>query len=293
MRKPVKILGVILLLMSCFYSCKSTVPNSARLKVYVLDGGSVILNSSIKRFTQGDEYDDYPSKTVADPVFLVEHPNGRFLWDVGLPDTLADRNPEDIDSSAAMVFLVQEKLIDQLKAMNLTPDSIDYLGTSHTHYDHVGNANYFINSTWVIDKKEYEWAMSDEKRSLELKQFGLSSSSYYDSLRNSQTILFEEKYDVFNDGNVVIYSTPGHTPGHMSLYIKLEESQSILLSGDLYHWNEQREYKRIPKFNTDVQQTLNSMEKFEKLAELLNAKVIIQHEMNDYLELPKYPEYLR
>lgn len=284
MRKPAKNLAVILLLISCFYACKSTVPNSARLKVYVLDGGSVILNSSIKLFTQGDEYDDYPSKTVANPVFLVEHTNGRFVWDVGLPDTLADRNPEDIDSSAAMVSLVQEKLISQLKAMNLTPDSVDYLGTSHTHFDHVGNANYFVNSTWVIDKKEYEWAMSDENR---------SNSSYYDSLRNSKTILFEEKYDVFNDGNVVIYSTPGHTPGHMSLYIKLQESQSILLSGDLYHFNEQREYKRIPKFNTDVQQTLNSMEKFEKLAEHLNAKVIIQHEMNDYLELPKYPDYLR
>jgi len=107
------------------------------------------------------------------------------------------------------------------------------------------------------------------------------------------TIQFEEKYDVFNDGKVVIYSTPGHTPGHMSLYINLEENQSILLSGDLYHFNEQREYKRIPKFNTDSLQTLDSMEKFEKLATKLNARVIIPHEVTDYLELPKYPEYLK
>jgi len=151
--------------------------------------------------------------------------------------------------------------------------------TSHTHFDHVGNANYFINSTWVIDKHEYEWAMSDEQ---------MESSSYYDSLRNSNTIQFEEKYDVFNDGKVVIYSTPGH----MALYIMLEESQSSLLSGDCYHFNEQREYRRVPKFNTDVQQSLDSMEKFEKIASKLDAKVIIQHEMTSYLGLPKYPEYL-
>jgi N-acyl homoserine lactone hydrolase len=283
MQKLIIILGTIFLLITCFYSCKSTATKSSSLKVYVLDGGSLILNNSLDWFTHGNEYDDYPSKTLANSIFLIEHPKGRLIWDVGLDDKLADRNPEDIDSSAQMVSLVQAKLIDQLKSMNLTPDSIDYLITSHTHFDHVGNANYFINSTWIIDKNEYEWAMSDGQR---------KSSSYYDSLRNSQTIQFEEKYDVFNDGKVVIHSTPGHTPGHMSLYIKLEENQSILLSGDLYHFNEQREYKRIPPFNTDSLQTLQSMEKFEMLATQLNARVIIPHEMTSYLDLPKYPEYL-
>jgi hypothetical protein len=79
----------------------------------------------------------------------------------------------------------------------------------------------------------------------------------------------------------------------MSLYLKLEESQSILLSGDLYHFNEQREFRRVPTFNTDSLQTIESMEKFEKLAVQLNAKVIIPHEESDYLDLPRYPEYLK
>jgi len=283
MRKLVIILGSIFLLIAFFPSCKSTATKSSHLKVYVLDGGSFIFNNSLHWFTHGNEYNNYSRKTLANPVFLIEHPKGRVIWDAGLDDKLADRNPEDIDTSAKLVSLLEVKLIDQLKAMNLTPDSIDYLITSHTHFDHVGNANYFIYSTWIIDKKEYEWAMSEEQR---------KSSSFYDSLRNSETIQFEEKYDVFNDGKVVIYSTPGHTPGHMSLYIKLEESQSIFLTGDLYHFNEQREFKRVPKFNTDSLQTLDSMEKFEKLATQLNARVIIPHEVTDYLELPKYPEYL-
>jgi N-acyl homoserine lactone hydrolase len=277
MRKSAKYFGIILFIITYFCSCKSTT-----LKVYVLDGGSLIFNNSLYWFS--DAYKDFPRKTLANTIFLIEHPNGRLLWDSGLDDKFADRNPEEIDTTAKLVYFVHTKLIDQLKSMKLTPDSIDYLVTSHTHWDHVGNANYFINSTWIIDKKEYEWAMSDGQR---------KSSSYYDSLRNSKSIQFEDKYDVFNDGKVVIYSTPGHTPGHMSLYIKLEESQSILLSGDLYHFNEQREYKRVPGFNTDSLQTLESMEKFEKLATKLNARVIIPHEEKDYLELPKYPEYLK
>ncbi len=105
-------------------------------------------------------------------------------------------------------------------------------------------------------------------------------------------IQFDNKYDVFKDGKVIINSKPGHTPGHMSMFINLEEKQSILLSGDLYHFNEQREYKRVPGFNTDSLQTIESMEKFEKLATQLNARVIIPHEVTDYLEFPKYPDYL-
>ena len=129
MRKLVIIIGSIFLLSICYYSCKSTANKSSNLKVYVLDGGSLILNNSLDWFTSGDEYNDYPSKTLANSIFLIEHPNGRLIWDVGLDDKLADRNPEDIDSSAKMVSLVQTKLIDQLKTMNLTPDSIDYLIT--------------------------------------------------------------------------------------------------------------------------------------------------------------------
>ena len=74
MRKLVIILGTIFFLTACFYSCKSTTTKSSRLKVYVLDGGSLIFNNSLDWFTQGDEYNDYPSKTLANPIFLIEHP---------------------------------------------------------------------------------------------------------------------------------------------------------------------------------------------------------------------------
>ena len=84
---------------------------------------------------------------------------------------------------------------------------------------------------------------------------------------------------------------PGHTPGHDCLSIKLKD-EYLLLSGDLYHFIEQREFKRVPTFNTDADMTLQSMEKFEKLANKLNARVIIQHERKHFQGLPKYPLYL-
>ncbi|MES2797744.1 MAG: N-acyl homoserine lactonase family protein [Bacteroidota bacterium] len=248
----------------------------AHLKVYVLDGGYMIMQD-LSEFTQDNSYDGQ-KKIIDNPVFIIEHNKGRLIWDVGLADSLADRNPEKTDINEE--FYVREKLINQIKAMNLTPDSIDYLAVSHTHLDHIGNANYFKNSTWVVDERELESAMRDG-----------ASTSNYDSLRTSKKITFKGSYDIFGDQSVIIHSMPGHTPGHMGLQIELK-NETVFLSGDLYHFNEQRQFKRVPKFNTDVQMTLKSMEKFEKLVKQKKAKVIIQHEHTQYAQLPVYPNYL-
>lgn len=275
---------LILVVSSC--SCgspksqlKESDTEGANLKVFVLDGGYMALNN-LDLFTQDESYNNQ-RKMIDNPVFIIEHSKGRLIWDVGLPDSLADRNTGEIDTiTVATLFYVRNKLIDQINAMNLTPDSIDYLAVSHTHIDHIGNANYFKNSTWIVDERELEYAMRDG-----------TSTSNYDSLRTSKKITFKDSYDVFGDKSVIIHTMPGHTPGHMCLQIKLE-NETILLTGDLYHFNEQRQFKRIPKFNTDVQMTLRSMEKFEKLVNQKKAKVIIQHERAHYTQLPVYPNYL-
>ncbi|HNR76002.1 MAG TPA: hypothetical protein PKM48_02660, partial [Parvularculaceae bacterium] len=101
-----------------------------------------------------------------------------------------------------------------------------------------------------------------------------------------------DSYDVFGDKSVIVISMPGHTPGHSVLFIDLEHSGPILLSGDLYHLTEAREKKTIPVFNTDADETLASMQKFEDLATAGGARVIIQHEDADFNNLPRAPAYL-
>ena len=93
--------------------------------------------------------------------------------------------------------------------------------------------------------------------------------------------LIDDEYDVFGDGTVVIFQTPGHTPGHSSLQLMMPESGPVLLTGDLYHRKESRELKRVPRFNFDEAETLASMDAFEARATRLGAKVIIQHEPDD------------
>jgi glyoxylase-like metal-dependent hydrolase (beta-lactamase superfamily II) len=114
----------------------------------------------------------------------------------------------------------------------------------------------------------------------------------YADLEAAGKTTFTDSYDVFGDGKVIIISMPGHTPGHSVLLVTLEHSGPILLSGDLYHLAEARERRTIPQFNTDVEATLASMDKFEELARESGARVIIQHEDADFRNLPRAPAYL-
>ena len=95
--------------------------------------------------------------------------------------------------------------------------------------------------------------------------------------------------DVFGDGTVVVLRTPGHTPGHSCLLVRLKEKGPVILIGDLAHFRENYESNGVPWFNSDRAQTVASLERVKKLAQNLNATVVIQHDMRDIGKLPAFP----
>ena len=148
---------------------------------------------------------------------------------------------------------------------------------SHSHFDHTGHANYMKNATWIVQENEYNSVLGD---SLAQKDASVAT------LKKVKKITGD--YDVFGDGTVVIKYMPGHTIGHQVLYVEVSGLEKpILLTGDLYHFEENRKNKGVPSFNYDVKQTLESMEKFETFAKEKNAEVIIQHSPKDFQKLEK------
>src|SRR5213076_3641365 len=87
----------------------------------------------------------------------------------------------------------------------------------------------------------------------------------FDALRNSKTVIIKtDNHDVFGDGSVVIKWAPGHTPGHQTLFVKLAKTGPVLLSGDLYHYPEERTLKVVPSFDFNKEQTAKSRAAIEE-----------------------------
>ena len=92
---------------------------------------------------------------------------------------------------------------------------------------------------------------------------------------------------------MTIIQAPGHTPGHTVLLVRLPKAGPVLLTGDLWHIAESQAARRVPRFNTDRAQTLESMDKVEALARETHARVVREHVPEDIAALPRFPQPLR
>ncbi|MGB5205627.1 N-acyl homoserine lactonase family protein [Eudoraea sp.] len=257
--------------------------SKAEVKLYSFDGGTVVVNT-LGLFSQDETYKGQ-SKEFADAFYVIQHPKGNLMWDAGLPESLIGLPEPYTSPDGAFTVSRKDSVLNQLKQIGMTPDDFEYISLSHTHFDHSGHANVFKNATWLVQKDEYDFVTGEEVQE--------KNPDMYNAIKDLKNIKkVDGDYDVFGDGTVVLKYMPGHTPGHQALFLDLKEHGPLLLSGDLYHFYENREYKRIPIFNYDVKQTRESMKKFEVFAQEMKAKVYLQHQKDDFNKMPKAPQYI-
>ena len=246
------------------------------LRLYVFDCGTL-------RATSAENYslkkEEIAETSISIPCSLVAHPKGTMIWDTGIiPD--AQFKPGGGPVTAG-ITTSPAPLLTQLAAAGYSPADITYLALSHYHGDHVANANAFAQSTWLVAKAERDFMFSDPPPAP-------ASAANYSALRNSKTVLItDDEYDVFKDGTVIIKSAPGHTPGHQVLFLKLEKTGPLLLSGDLYHYPEERTLNRlrVREFNRD--QTAASRLAVEAFIKKTGAQLWIGHDLRTYTKLKK------
>lgn len=252
-------------------------PKAKNIRLYVMDCGTLIYNHpETYNLTRSEVADTI----MSDACYLVVHPRGLLLFDTGLSDTIVGR-PVYENPIGDFYQLKIKSLRGQLADIGVTPEKITYLALSHGHSDHVGNANDYASSTWLTPKAEKDYMFSDEAK--HRWYFG-----EYASLYKSKTITYDGDYDVFGDGAVILKATPGHTPGHQVLYVKLESTGGVVLSGDLYHYPEERTLNRIPdsEKSTSAAASRAAIEDFLKKT---NSQLWICHDINLFKNQIKSP----
>jgi glyoxylase-like metal-dependent hydrolase (beta-lactamase superfamily II) len=253
-------------------------PKSVRL--YVFDNGMITGLDPAMFHLKKEEV------ATADMVvcsYLIVHPKGTLMWDTGaIPDA-------DLKADASPVtqgrFSATKTLKSQLAAVGYAPKDITYFGLSHYHADHTANANDFAGATWLVQQPERD-AMFAEKGP------AITQRAQYNALKDSQTkILNGEDYDVFGDGTVVVKAAYGHTPGHQVLYVKLAKIGPILLTGDLYHYQEERHTDKTPTFEFNRDQSLASRAEMEAFVKKTGAQLWIEHDLANFNKQKKAPAY--
>ncbi len=204
--------------------------------------------------------------------YVIKHGNDYMMWDTGQATTAGAVAPK-------------VGLVDLLAQLKIAPEQVKYIGISHFHSDHIGQANALPKATLLIGKGDWDLLSGPNPPT------GINPQLVSNWISGGGTVEpVPQDKDVFGDGSVIMLSTPGHTPGHHSLLVKLAQMGNVLLSGDAAHFRENYDGPGVPSFNSDRSQTLASLNRLKTIATNLKATVVIQHDARDVEKLPIFPE---
>jgi N-acyl homoserine lactone hydrolase len=223
-----------------------------------------------ERFSDTFAYDGLKLPFVFS-CYLIKHGDDYLLWDTGFAMSAGATAPK-------------ESVVDQLAQLKLKPEQIKYVGISHFHADHTGQVDSFPQATLLIGKGDWEGVSAPTPPP------GANAGPFAPWTKSGgkvEPVPLDK--DVFGDGTVMMLYTPGHTSGHHSLMVKLAQTGSVILMGDLAHFHENYETNGVPSFNSDRAQTLASLDRVKKIAAKLKATVVIQHDARDIGKLPAFP----
>ena len=278
--------GIALAAAALLPACQPSAPGAPAVELYAMDCGRIAFTDTTL-FADDGSFDGV-ARDFVNPCYLIRHPEGDLIWDLGFPDALADM-PDGLRVEAFNATITKPvTLAAQLQQLGLSAADIEFVSVSHSHSDHVGNAAMFAETAaWIVDADERAHMFRDEARQSD-------EFAAYAPLEQARTILIEGdgRHNVFGDGSVTIIQAPGHTPGHTIVLVRTANSGTVLLTGDMFHMAESRERRTVPIFNTDRAATLASMDLVETIADEESARVVRQHVPEDMQALPAFPEAL-
>lgn len=234
------------------------------MKLYFLSGGLLDADRSV--IHPGDD----SGRRVLLPVMkvLIQSEGQNVLVDTGIPVQAAGdpdglRRAYDIDPDWIRPEMQPEERVDaQLAKLGLRIDDLDLVINTHFHFDHAGGNALFTGVPIAAQEEEFVAAREHE----------------YLPLWDAPGLEFRTvRGDWSPLPGVEMLFTPGHTPGHQSMLVRLPEQPWLFTWDAVYteeHW-------RTDKLGAvrDVAQARDSLARLRQIASEEDARLIFGHDI--------------
>lgn len=220
--------------------------------------------------------------------FLIDHHDGLVLFDTGIdPSIISDKH---YIRQAIGRFLLprifrlhvrESNRIDHVLAgEGVAAGDVRVAVISHLHFDHVGGIAQLPQAQLLVSDREWailsdphperEWILREHIEIDAAKWRQISFEPTDDPLFEG----FDGIYDVAGDGSMILLPTPGHTPGSLSMLIRQDGWDPVLLVGDLTYDTALLENDIVPGTG-DREQLLATFAKIRRLKQQLPGLVLV------------------
>ncbi|MGH8998434.1 MAG: N-acyl homoserine lactonase family protein [Acidimicrobiia bacterium] len=226
--------------------------------------------------------------TIPMPAFLIEHPAGLVLFDTGPAFDAAD-DPESVYGPLAemfdMRFPAAVRVDRQLGDLGYKTSDVRYVVASHLHFDHAGGRSLVPDATFLVGPGEMRYAYWPDKAGAAF----FRREDFEPTREFNWLELPGGEHDVFGDGALVVFCTPGHTPGELSMLVRLPE-RNFLLVGDTVHLRVALEGEIPNMFDANTQVAAESIRRLKLIRAAADATVWISHDPEDWAEFGHAPQ---
>jgi len=221
-------------------------------------------------------------------AYLIETKNGRILYDVGCdynkivdPALRARYYNPDVFEFGAPDMHESQRLPNQLAKMGLSIADIDVVFLGHLHFDHAGGLCDMCGAEVHI--QEAELAAANPEHDL----------AYFDNEVVSQANWQVKQGEYALDTGVHAIASPGHTAGHMSLWVEMPQGAPIILAGDAADLTENIVDEVAPGncWQDQTELAIASIRKLKALAENEKAELWPNHDIAFWRTLKQFPEF--
>ena len=207
--------------------------------------------------------------------YLIRHDDDYLMFDAGMEASLYGKPVRD----EAQTLRLDHTLAEQFATLGVDPAKVGTLIVSHYHGDHHSQAGQFPNARLVIGAADAAALRKESDKG--------ALAPWLDGKRPVTEVSADR--DLTGDGRLTVLFTPGHTPGHLSLLVRLTDA-SYILSGDLVHQHRQLEHAEPSGNHVDKVRGKTEIERVKALANGIGARIIVGHDAGNIDLLPAFPK---